>query len=216
MMAARDPETIATLHRAMHSHLPAEPELRVMAIESLLIEKGLVDPEAIDAWVEVFSEEIGPMRGASVVAKAWADADFRTLLLDDAPAAVRRMGYETATTAHLIVVENDARTHNLIVCTLCSCYPMALLGLPPRWYKSAAYRSRAVRDPRGVLGEFGVSLPEDIAVRVWDSTAEIRYFVLPQRPPGTEGWNEERLAALVTRDSMIGTDRDLSPRVGMP
>ena len=215
MMTDRDPDTIATLHRAMHSHLPAEPELRVMAIESLLVEKGLVDPEAIDAWVEVFSEEIGPMRGASVVARAWVDADFRRLLLDDAPEAVRRMGYETATTAHLTVVENDARTHHLIVCTLCSCYPMALLGLPPRWYKSAAYRSRAVRDPRGVLAEFGVSLPEEVAVRVWDSTAEIRYFVLPQRPPGTEGWSEERLAAIVTRNSMIGADRELSLRVRM-
>ena len=213
-MAEHDRDTIGRLHRALHSHLPPEPELRIMAIESLLAEKGLVDPEAIDAWIEVFSEEVGPMRGAKVVARAWVDADFRRLLLQDAAEAVRRMGYETATTAHLIVVENDTRTHHLIVCTLCSCYPMALLGLPPGWYKAAAYRSRAVRDPRGVLEEFGVSLPEEVAVKVWDSTAEVRYFVLPQRPPGTEGWSEEGLAAIVTRNAMIGTERDLSQRVG--
>ena len=210
-MTDHDPGKIRKLHQELHSHLPPEPELRLKAIESLLVEKGLVNPEAIDAWVDVFSEEIGPKRGAAVVAKAWLDETFRQLLLTNAPEAIRQMGFETATTTHVIVVENDEHTHNLIVCTLCSCYPLALLGLPPTWYKSAAYRSRAVRDPRGVLAEFGVSLPPLVAVKVWDSTAEIRYFVLPQRPLGTEGWSAERLAGLVTRNSMIGTERDLAP-----
>ncbi len=213
-MIDHDPNKIRSLHRHLRNHLPSEPELRVKAIESLLVEKGLIDPTAIDAWVEVFSDEIGPKRGASVVAKAWVDDEFRKLLLNDATAAIERMGYEAATTSHVMVVENDERTHNLIVCTLCSCYPMALLGIPPNWYKSAPYRSRAVRDPCGVLEEFGVRLPDGVRVQVWDSTAEIRYFVLPQRPEGTLDWSEERLAAIVTRNSMIGTQRDLLPLKG--
>ena len=211
-----NPEKIRGLHRLLSSHLPSEPELRVKVIESLLVDKGMVDPEAIDAWVEVFADEIGPKRGAAVVAKAWTNADFRELLLQDAPDAIRQMGFETATTSHVIVVENNASTHNLIVCTLCSCYPMALLGLPPSWYKSASYRSRAIRDPRSVLREFGVILPSEVAVRIWDSTAEIRYFVLPQRPPETDDWSEEQLRRIVTRNSMIGTERVLTANRDSP
>ena len=208
-MTRHDSDTVAAIHRELHSHLPPEPALRAKALESLLVEKGMVDPAAVDAWVERYSEEIGPRNGARVVARAWVDPGFRQRLLDDASAAVKELGFEHG---HLIAVENTPEVHNLVCCTLCSCYPHALLGMPPSWYKMAAYRSRAVRDPRGVLGEFGVHLDDDVDVRVWDSTAELRFLVLPQRPAGTEGWDEERLAGLVTRNSMIGTDRDLSPR----
>lgn len=206
-------ERLGAIHRDLHSHLPPEPALRVKALESLLAEKGLLDPRTVDAWIEVYTEEIGPKRGAEVVARAWTDPDFRDRLLADGTAVVRELGFEGWFGAHLRVVPNTARTHNLIVCTLCSCYPHSVLGIPPNWYKSPAYRSRAVRDPRGVLAEFGETIPESVAVEVWDSTAEIRYLVLPERPRGTEGWDVARLARLVTRNSMIGTERDLARHV---
>lgn len=212
-MPSYDPQKIVEIHRQLHSHLPPEPALRVKAIESLLVEKGLVDPKAVDAWIEAYTEEIGPRRGAQVVARAWLDADFKALLLKDAAAAVTELGVQGQATAHLQAVENTQNVHNLVVCTLCSCYPFGILGMAPAWYKAAEYRARAVRDPRGVLAEFGVALADDVAVKVWDSTAELRYMVLPQRPAGTEGWDQEALANLVTRNAMIGTDRDLSKGV---
>lgn len=180
-------------------------ELRVKALESLLVEKGYVDPEALDILIETYETKVGPRNGAQVVAKAWSDPAFRDRLLSDATDAIASMGFVGRQGEHMVALENTAQVHNMVVCTLCSCYPWPVLGLPPVWYKSAPYRSRAVLDPRGVLEEFGVTFPEDIEVRVWDSTAEIRYLVVPVRPEGTEGWSEERLAALVTRDSMIGT-----------
>ncbi len=209
-MPSFDPKKITDIHRHLHSHLPPEPALRVKAIESLLVEKGLVDPEAVDAWIEAYTEEIGPKRGAQVVARAWLDADFKALLLSDAAAAVTELGVQGQATGHLQAVENTDGVHNLVVCTLCSCYPFGILGMAPAWYKAAEYRARAVRDPRGVLAEFDVALGDDVAVKVWDSTAELRYMVLPQRPAGTDGWDQEALAKLVTRNAMIGTDRDLS------
>ncbi len=201
-----DSEKVAEIHRHLHSHLPPEPALRVKALESLLVEKGLVDPAALDAWIEAYTEEIGPMRGAAVVARAWVDAAFRARLLADAAAAVAEMGFAGQASGHLKAVENTGAVHNLVVCTLCSCYPFAILGMAPAWYKANEYRARAVRDPRGVLAEFGVALAPDIRIDVWDSTAELRYMVLPQRPAGTDGMDEQALAALVTRNSMIGTD----------
>ena len=189
--------------------MPSEPALRVKALESLMVEKGLVDPGAIDAWLEVFRDQVGPKLGARVVARAWTDAAYKTRLLADGTAAIKELGIEGWAVGHLKVVENTDRVHNLVVCTLCSCYPIAVLGLPPSWYKKAAYRSRAVREPRAVLAEFGVDLPDDVVVNVWDSTAELRYLVLPQRPGGTEGWADEDLAALVTRNGMIGAEREL-------
>lgn len=202
------------IHEELHAHLPPEPALRVKALESLLVEKGMLDPAAVDAWVEAYTEQIGPRIGARVVAHAWCDAAFKGRLLDDGTAAIQELGIGGWAGAHLKVVENTDTVHNLVVCTLCSCYPIAVLGVPPNWYKTAAYRARAVREPRAVLAEFGTVLPDDVEVRVWDSTSELRYLVLPQRPAGTEGWDEARLAALVTRNAMIGTERDLSPRVG--
>lgn len=204
-----DAEKVARIHQHLHSHLPSEPALRVKALETLLVEKGLVNSQTIDAWVEAYTDEIGPKRGAGVVARAWSDPDYKTRLLKDAPAAIDELGYLGKATAHLKVVENTESVHNLVVCTLCSCYPFSILGIAPAWYKAAAYRSRAVRDPRGVLSEFGVILDAGVEVRVWDSTAELRYLVLPQRPAGTEAMTEEDLAGLVSRNSMIGTDRDL-------
>ncbi len=192
-----------------HTHLPSEPALRVKALETLLVKKGLVDPDAIDALIETYAHKIGPQNGARVVARSWVDATFRDALLDDATAAIASMGFTGRQGEHMIAVENTPRLHNLVVCTLCSCYPWTVLGIPPVWYKSEAFRSRAVIDPRGVLAEFGVTLSEDIEVRVWDSTAEIRYLVIPERPAGTEGVSEIALAALVTRNSMIGAERDL-------
>lgn len=197
------------IHRELHSHLPSEPALRVKAMESLLVEKGMIDPDTVDAWVETYSEKIGPKCGARIVAKAWTDPDFKARLLENGTEAVKEMDGVGWAVAHLRVIENTPETHNLVVCTLCSCYPHAILGPPPNWYKMAAYRSRAVRDPRGVLEEFGVTLPEGVDLKVWDSTSELRYLVLPERPVGTEGWDEERLASIVTRNSMIGTQRDL-------
>lgn len=181
--------------------------LRVKALEQLLVEKGLIDRAALDKFVEVYETSIGPRNGARVVARAWTDPAFRHRLLDNAPAAIAELGYGGLQGENLIVVENTKSVHNIIVCTLCSCYPWPVLGLPPVWYKSAPYRSRAVRDPRGVLQEFGVELAAEIEVRVWDSSAEIRYMVLPLRPEGSEGMTEADLASLVTRDSMIGTAR---------
>jgi nitrile hydratase len=186
------------------THLPTDPALRVKAMESLLLEKGLVKSETIDALIERFEKDVGPHNGARVVAHAWVDAEFKTRLLQDATEAVREMGFIGSQSTDVVAVENSAKVHNLVVCTLCSCYPWTLLGLPPAWYKSFPYRARVVREPREVLKEFGVDVSEDVEVCVWDSTAEIRYLVVPERPPGTENASEEELARLVTRDSMIG------------
>jgi len=193
-----------------HSEL-SEVELRVRALETLLVEKGYVDPAALDAIVETYETKVGPRNGARVVARAWSDPEFRARLLSDGTKAIAELGYGGRQGEHIVAVENTPESHNLVVCTLCSCYPWPLLGNPPVWYKSPPYRSRAVIDPRGVLAEFGVVLPSDTQIRVWDSTAEIRYLVVPRRPEGVEGWSEERLAALVTRDSMIGVGLALSP-----
>ena len=191
-------------HEHDHQAVPSDPALRVKALESLLVEKGLVDRTALDALVDAYEHKIGPRNGARVVARAWSDPAYKQRLLSNADAAIAEMGYGGFQGEHMVVVENSAQVHNLVVCTLCSCYPWPVLGLPPVWYKSAPYRSRAVIDPRGVLREFGLELPEDVEVRVWDSTAEVRYLVLPERPAGTEGMNGEALAALVTRDAMVG------------
>ena len=192
------------------SELP-DIELRVKALESLLVDKGYVDPAALGILVETYEKKVGPRNGAAVVAKAWSDEAYKQKLLDDATAAIAELGFTGRQGEHMVVVENTPETHNMVVCTLCSCYPWPVLGLPPVWYKSAPYRSRAVADPRGVLEEFGVEMDDDVAVKVWDSTAEVRYLVLPLRPEGTDGWSEEDLARLVTRDSMIGTGLALSP-----
>ena len=191
-------------HDHDHSHLDAM-ELRVRALETVLAGKGYIDPAALDVLIDTYQTRIGPRNGARVVAKAWADPAYREWLLRDATAAMASLGYGGRQGEHMVVVENTPARHNMVVCTLCSCYPWPVLGLPPVWYKSAPYRSRVVRDPRGVLAEFGVTLPTEVEIRVWDSTAEVRYLVLPRRPPGTDGFTEEQLAALVTRNSMIGT-----------
>jgi nitrile hydratase subunit alpha len=188
-----------------HQELPSDPALRVMVLESLLVEKGLVDPAALDALIDTYEHKIGPRNGARVVARAWLDPAFKQRLLTDASTAVAELGYVSAGREHLVVLENTPERHNLVVCTLCSCYPWPVLGLPPVWYKSAPYRSRAVIDPRSVLREFGLELDESVEIRVWDSTSEMRYLVLPERPAGTEGMSEDELAQLVTRDAMIGT-----------
>ena len=213
-MTSFDSDRVAEIHRHLHSDLPSDPALRVKALETVLVEKGLLDSRAVDAWVEAFSEEIGPKRGAHVVARAWLDRDYKARLLADAPAALNELGYLGRATFHLKVVENTEEVHNLVVCSLCSCYPVSIFGIGPNWYKTASYRARAVRDPRGVLAEFGIEIGDSVEVRVWDSTAEIRYMVLPQRPAGTETWDETRLARLVTRNAMIGTDRDLLRKAG--
>jgi nitrile hydratase len=192
-------------HNHRHNAPLSDVALRVKALESLLTEKGLVDPAALDAIVETYESKIGPRNGAKVVAKAWTDPDYKARLLIDATAAIAELGYGGLQGEDMVVVENTPDVHNLVVCTLCSCYPLPVLGLPPVWYKSAPYRARAVRDPRGVLKEFGLALPTDTEVRVWDSTAELRYLVLPERPAGSEGMSEAALAALVSRDAMIGT-----------
>ena len=187
-----------------HQLVPSEMALRVKALESLLVEKGLVDPAALDALVETYENRVGPRNGARVVARAWTDPAYKERLLRDAPGAIAELGFLSMQGEHMVVLENTPRVHNMVVCTLCSCYPWPVLGLPPVWYKSAPYRSRAVIDPRGVLREFGVEIAPEVEVRVWDSTAELRYIVLPERPAGTEAMTEEALADLVTRDSMIG------------
>jgi nitrile hydratase len=184
----------------------------VRALETILTEKGYVDPKALDLIVETYETRIGPRNGARVVARAWANPEYRAWLLRDATPAIASLGYGGRQGEHMVVVENRHGLHNLIVCTLCSCYPWPVLGLPPVWYKSAPYRSRAVADTRGVLREFGLEIGDDVEIRVWDSTAEIRYLVLPIRPAGSEGWSEERLAGLVTRDAMIGTGLPKNPR----
>ena len=197
-------------HDHDHSEL-SETELRVRALESILTEKGYVEPAALDVLIETYETKVGPRNGARVVAKAWTDPAYRARLLADATPAIAELGYAGRQGEHIVAVENTERRHNMVVCTLCSCYPWSVLGLPPVWYKSAPYRSRAVIDPRGVLRDFGVELSANTEIRVWDSTAEIRYLVVPMRPKGTEGWSEEQLADLVTRDSMIGTGLARAP-----
>jgi nitrile hydratase subunit alpha len=199
-------------HEHEHTEPPSEVALRVQALESLLIEKGLVEPAALDLLIDTYETKIGPRNGARVVARAWSDSAFKKWLLADATAAIASLGYSGRGGEHMRVVENTPRVHNLVVCTLCSCYPWPVLGLPPVWYKAAPYRSRAVLDPRGVLHEFGTTIAEAQEIRVWDSTAELRYLVLPERPAGTEGWSEERLATLVTRNAMIGVEKARSPQ----
>jgi nitrile hydratase subunit alpha len=208
-MREYDPAKAAELHEHIHSHVPSESALRVKALESLLVEKGMLDAAATDAWIELYRDKVGPKVGARVVARAWTDPDYKARLLADGAAGIEELGIGGHAVGHLKVVENTERVHNLVVCTLCSCYPHAVLGMSPAWYKKAAYRSRAVREPRRVLKEFGVDLPDDVAVDVWDSTAELRYLVMPQRPAGTESWDEAALANIVTRDSMIGVERAL-------
>jgi nitrile hydratase len=194
-------------HDHDHQAVPSDPALRVKALESLLVEKGLVDPAALDALIDTYENKIGPRNGARVVARAWVDPGFKQRLLTEPNAALAEFGYTGRQGEDMLVLENTPKVHNLVVCTLCSCYPWPVLGLPPVWYKSAPYRSRAVIDPRGVLREFGLELPDDVEVRVWDSTAELRYLVLPERPPGTEKLTEDELAALVTRDAMVGVTK---------
>ena len=187
-----------------HQAVPSDPALRVKALESLLVEKGMVNPATLDAIIETYETKVGPRNGARVVARAWVDPAFKKRLLSDSTAAIAELGYGGSQGEHMVVIENSPKVHNLVVCTLCSCYPWPVLGLPPTWYKSAPYRSRAVIDPRGVLREFGLQLTDDVEVRVWDSTADVRYLVLPERPAGAEAMTEDQLAALVTRDSMVG------------
>jgi nitrile hydratase len=198
-------------HDHEHGSELSGPELRVRALESILTQKGYVDPAALDILIETYETKVGPRNGARVVAKAWREPDYRRWLAEDATAAIDSLGFAGRQGKHMVVVENTPDVHNMVVCTLCSCYPWPVLGLPPVWYKAAPYRSRAVIDPRGVLRDFGVELPADTEIRVWDSTAELRYLVLPMRPAGTEGFDEDRLADLVTRDSMIGTGLPRSP-----
>jgi len=193
-----------------HDHEHSEDDelgFRVEALERLLAEKGLVKPDALEALIDTYESRVGPRNGARVVARAWTDPKFRKWLFEDATAAIRSMGFEGRQGEHMVALENTERVHNMVVCTLCSCYPWPVLGLPPVWYKSAPYRSRAVADPRGVLADFGTALAENVEIRVWDSTAEVRYLVIPQRQADTDGWSEERLAQIVTRDQMIGVAR---------
>jgi nitrile hydratase len=194
-----------------HSEPPSDPALRVKALESLLTEKKLIDPAAIDALIETFETKVGPRNGAKVVARAWSDPAYKKRLLSDATKAIAELGYSGMQGEDMVVVENTPKVHNLLVCTLCSCYPWPVLGLPPVWYKAAPFRSRAVIEPRAVLAEFGLKLPEDVEIRIWDSTAELRYMVLPERPAGTEGLSEDALAKLVTRDAMIGVAKVAAP-----
>ncbi len=198
-------------HDHDHTEPPADIELRVRALESLLQEKGLIDPAALDELIDTYEHKVGPRNGAQVVAKAWSDPEYKRRLLADATAAIAELGFSGVQGEDMQVVENTPDVHNVTVCTLCSCYPWPVLGLPPVWYKSAPYRSRIVIDPRGVLAEFGVNIPESKEVRVWDSSAELRYLVLPERPAGTDGWSEAQLIELVTRDSMIGTGLVAAP-----
>jgi nitrile hydratase subunit alpha len=197
-------------HEHEHSELP-DIELRVRALRTVLEQKGYIDPAALDVLIDTYKTKIGPRNGARVVARAWVDAVFRKWLLEDATAAIASLGYAGRQGEHMVAVENTESTHNMVVCTLCSCYPWPVLGLPPTWYKSAPYRARAVKDPRGVLTDFGVTLPVSTEIRVWDSTAEMRYLVIPRRPKGTDDLTEEELVALVTRDSMIGTGLPRTP-----
>ena len=203
-------------HEHDHNHqvVPSDLTLRVKALESLLVEKGLVDPAALDAVIDTYEHKVGPRNGARVIARAWVDPAYKKRLMTDATAAIAELGYGGRQGEHMVVLENSPKVHNLVVCTLCSCYPWSVLGLPPVWYKSAPYRSRAVIDPRGVLREFGLALAEDVEIRVWDSTAELRYLVLPERPAGTDKLSEDELAALVTRDAMVGVAKVAPPKAG--
>ena len=210
--AAAAAETSGHHHDHDHQVVPDDIALRVRALESILIEKEMIDPAELDAVVDTYENRIGPQNGAQVVARAWSDPDYRARLLEDGTAAIAELGFGGAQGEHMVVVENTPAVHNLVVCTLCSCYPWPTLGLPPVWYKSAAYRARAVIEPRAVLREFGVEVDDDVEVRVWDSTAEVRYLVLPERPPGTEDLSESELAEIVTRDSMIGVAQVAGPR----
>jgi len=199
-------------HHEEHAKRELSPlEMRVRALEARLTEQGYIDPAALDVLIDAYQTKIGPRNGAQVVARAWVDTTYRNWLLKDATGAIAALGFGGRQGEHMVAVENTAQVHNMVVCTLCSCYPWSVLGLPPTWYKSAPYRARAVQDPRGVLREFGIDLPQDTAIRVWDSTAEVRYLVIPRRPAGTEGLNEQELASLVTRDSMIGTGMPKGP-----
>lgn len=198
-------------HDHDHTDPPSDLELRVKALGSLLVEKGLVDPAALDALIDTYENKVGPRNGAKVIAKAWSEPDYKAWLLDDATEAIASLGFTGRQGEHMMAVENTPSLHNVFVCTLCSCYPWPVLGLPPVWYKAAPYRSRVVSDPRGVLREFGTELPEDVEVRVWDSTAEMRYLVLPMRPDGTDGWDALRLEDLVSRNSMIGVEPAKTP-----
>jgi nitrile hydratase len=214
-MASYDSDKIAHIHHALHGHLPAEPVLRVKTLESLLVEKGLLGADAVDVWLERYADQVGPKNGAQVIARAWLDPHFAERLRQDGMQGFVELGLVGAEHGYeLAAVFNTDAVHNLVVCTLCSCYPLRLIGMSPTWYKSNEYRARAVRDPRGVLREFGVEIGDDVEVRVWDSTSERRYLVVPQRPAGTAGWSQDELAALVTRNAMIGTHRDLSPNKG--
>ena len=199
-------------HSHDHTELPSEIELRVKALETLLVEKGLVDPAALDVLIDTYENKVGPKNGAQVVAKAWTDPTYRTWLLEDAAGAISSLGFAGRQGEHITVIENKPNVHNLVVCTLCSCYPWPVLGLPPTWYKSAPYRARAVADPRGVLKEFGTELPDDTQINVWDSTAEMRYLILPERPADTDDWSAEDLALLVSRNAMIGTEKARLPK----
>jgi nitrile hydratase subunit alpha len=216
-VAVHDPHDHDHHHDHNHSHdhdhvSELSPmDARVRALETILVEKGYVDPKALDEIIETYETKIGPRNGAKVVARAWSDPAYKARLLNDATTAIAEFGFTGRQGEHMIALENTDRLHNIVVCTLCSCYPLPVLGLPPVWYKSAPYRSRVVRDPRGVLGDFGLTFPPETQIRVWDSTAEVRYLVIPQRPAATDGWTEDRLARLVTRDSMIGTGLALSP-----
>ena len=201
-------------HGHDHQAVPSDLTLRIKALESLLVEKGLVDPAALDALVDTFEHKVGPRNGARVVARAWIDPAYKKRLLANAPDAIAELGYTSGQGEHMVVVENGPKVHNLVVCTLCSCYPWPVLGLPPVWYKSAPYRSRAVIDPRGVLREFGLQLEEEVEVRVWDSTAELRYLVLPERPAGAENMTEDEMAAMITRDAMVGVVKVAIPSPG--
>jgi len=206
--------SVAPIHGDAHQAIPSDLTLRVKSLESLLVEKGLVDRAALDALIDTMEHKVGPRNGARVVARAWVDPAYKKRLIENAPAAIAELGYTSGQGEHMLVVENTLKVHNLVVCTLCSCYPWPVLGLPPVWYKSAPYRSRAVIDPRGILKEFGTHVAEDVEVRVWDSTAELRYIVLPERPAGTERMSEEELAALVTRDAMVGVAKVTLPASG--
>ena len=197
-----------------HAHPASEIEIKVKALESLLIEKGLVDPSVLDELIDTYEHRVGPQNGAKVVARAWSDSNFRTRLLENSTDAIRELGFQGRQGEDMVVVENTPEVHNMVVCTLCSCYPWPVLGLPPVWYKSAPYRARAVSEPRSVLEEFGVCINNDVEIRVWDSTAEVRYLVIPMRPEGTDEFSEDQLAQLVTRDSMIGTGLPKSPERG--
>ena len=214
-MASYDSDKVAHIHEELHSRLPTEPALRVKALENLLVEKGLLKTDAVDKWLDNLAERIGPKNGARVIAKSWVRPEFESTLRNDAMKAFKDLGLAESGDYELKAVFNSDAVHNLVVCTLCSCYPLRLIGMSPSWYRSNEYRARAVRDPRGVLEEFGVKLDGDLEVRVWDSTSERRYLVVPQRPAGTEGWSADQLAGLVTRNSMIGTHRDLRPRDGV-